>query len=209
MNDETLIDPALAGPQNQQCVAPSVAQRSSAIQAGGDILKDDDLAIERAQTWTGVARFGFNAMLVSADYKNKLRLQPGKMERIIHFLTTPDAKSREKDRADAQTKHQAQQWLYQDSILYRKESRLQQPRRHVTSHEVFDILTAEHLRSGHQVCKFWKNMSVSPLLPAWSFSVTQFICTMQQFQCLRQCYCPYSSQEICRNMLILILAGQR
>ena len=114
-----------------------------------NILNDYDIAVERAQTWTMTSRFGFNAMLASPEYKNKLRLKPDKMERIIHFLTVPDAKSREKDRADAQAKHQAQNWLNQDGILYRKESRLQHPRRHVGADEVFDILTAEHVKSGH------------------------------------------------------------
>lgn len=114
-----------------------------------DILQDYNIAVERAQTWTMTSRFGFNAMLASSDYKNKLRLKPEKRDRIIHFLTEPDAKSRERDRADAQAKHQAQNWLYQDGVLYRKESRLQHPRRHVGANEVFDILTAEHLKSGH------------------------------------------------------------
>lgn len=40
--------------------------------------------------------------------------------------------------------------MYEDGHLFRKESRLQQPRRHVSANEVFDILTAEHLLSGHQ-----------------------------------------------------------
>ena len=126
-----------------------VHQQASSSASANDILKYYDLAVERAQTWTMSARFGFNAMLASSDYKNKLRLIPDKKDRIIHFLTEPDAKSRERDRADAQAKHQAHNWLYQDGILYRKESRLQQPRRHVGADEVFDILTAEHLKSGH------------------------------------------------------------
>ena len=114
-----------------------------------NILNDYDIAVERAQTWTMTARFGFKAMLASPEYKNKLRMKPDKMERITHFLTVPDAKSREKNRADAQAKHQAQNWLYQDGVLYRKESRLQHPRRHVGADEVFDILTAEHVKSCH------------------------------------------------------------
>lgn len=40
--------------------------------------------------------------------------------------------------------------IYHERHLYRKESRLQQPRRHVAAGEVFDVLTAEHLQSGHQ-----------------------------------------------------------
>ena len=119
-------------------------------------------------------------MLASQDYKNKLRLKPDKMERIVHFLTTPDAKSREKDRGDAQAKHQAQQWLYQDGVLFRKDSRLQLPRRHVTVDEVFDIITAEHLRSGHhgrdkmlkvlEVREIFWNICGCLLLPAWRVS---------------------------------------
>ena len=114
-----------------------------------DILNDHDLVVQRAQTWTGITRFGFNAMLASPEYKNKLRLKPDKMERIVYFLTKPDAKIRDGDRADSQAKHQARLWMYQNGILYRRESRLQQPRRHVSASEVFNILTAEHLRSGH------------------------------------------------------------
>ena len=123
--------------------------RETAFIDGEDILQEYELAVERAQTWTGPARFGFNAMLASPNYKNKLRLKPDKMERIIHFLTVPAAKSREKDRADAQAKHQAQHWKYEDGILYRKESRLDQPRRHISATDIFDVLTAEHLRSRH------------------------------------------------------------
>ena len=123
--------------------------RPSLIPDEDNILQDHELAVERSQNWTGLTRFGFNAMLASPEYKNKLRLKPDKMDRIIYFLTVPDAKSRERDRVDAQAKHQAQRWMYQEGVLYRKESRLQQPRRHVSADEVFDILTAEHLRSGH------------------------------------------------------------
>ena len=114
-----------------------------------DISRDYDIAVERAQTWTGVARFGFNALLASPVYKNKLRLKPDRKERIIYFLTVHDAKSREKDRTDAQAKYQAHRWMYENGFLYRKESRLQQPRRHLDASEVFDVLTAEHLISGH------------------------------------------------------------
>ena len=156
MND-SMIDPALSGSSVRGDISLLPSQRRSASissskvpgPSDGDILHDYHLAVERAQTWTGISRFGFNSMLASPEYKNKLRMKPEKMERIVHFLTNPDAKSQEKNRADAQAKHQAQQWMYQDGILYRKESRLQQPRRHVTADEVFDILTAEHLRSGH------------------------------------------------------------
>lgn len=159
-----LLDPALqelrAGALEQSIVArvsngrisqdDGLARGSSFAQIKDDgILHDYQLAVERAQTWTGMTRFGFNAMLASPQYKNKLRLKPERMERIIHFLTVPDAKSRENDRMDAQSKHQSQRWIYENGNLYRKESRLQQPRRHVSANEVFDILTAEHLRSGH------------------------------------------------------------
>ena len=159
--NELLLDPALqqADARHQAGQngilkggrhAPVAQQEQAGSSASAqDILKDYDLAVERAQTWTMSARFGFNAMLASSDYKNKLRLKPEKKDRIVHFLTKPDAKSRERDRSDAQAKHQAQNWLCQDGILYRKESRLQYPRRHVGADEVFDILTAEHLRSGH------------------------------------------------------------
>lgn len=152
------IDPALSEPPDGLDKHPQQAVHEDGVGEDGsnfpnssseDILQNYNLAVERAQTWTGVARFGFNAMLASADYKNKLRLKNDKMERILYFLTIPDAKSREKDRIDAQAKHQAQQWFLHDGILYRKESRLPHPRRHVAAHESFDIITAEHLRSKH------------------------------------------------------------
>ena len=165
---DILLDPALQSPANdfggygrhERATQSSVRQRRGdelqaqrrlpfQVDKAGDILQDYDLAIERGCTWTGISRFGFNAMLASSEYKNKLRLSSDKAERIIHFLTTPDAKSREKDRTDAQIKHQAQHWMYENGTLYRKDSRLQQSRRHVSANEVFDILTAEHMRSGH------------------------------------------------------------
>ncbi len=118
-----------------------------------DILQDYDLAVERAQTWTGVARFGFNAMLASTEHKNKLRLKPENMERIVFFLTNPDAKSQDGGTADAQTrkaKFQAHQWTLYDGQLYRNPDQAHKThRRHVATHEVFDILTAEHLIAGH------------------------------------------------------------
>ena len=143
-------DPSVIQTHGLRNVTPKRQSGSASVVPNGDILTDYDLAVERAQTWTGVARFGFNAMLASPEYKNKLRLKPDKMERILYFLTNPEAKSREKDLADAQAKHQAQHWMYESSVLYRKESRLQHSRRHVNDAEVFDILTAEHLRSYHQ-----------------------------------------------------------
>jgi hypothetical protein len=159
-----VLDPALQNLGSRLQASPNCSPRdgsasSAAVQQQqasfllpppeNNILNDYDIAVERAQTWTMTARFGFNALLASPEYKNKLRLKPDKMERIIHFLTVPNAKSREKDRTDAQAKHQAQNWLYQDGVLYRKEHRLQHSRRHVGADEVFDILTAEHLKSGH------------------------------------------------------------
>ena len=152
-----MIDPALSGHETQHGLLASSIQHHAVANADlstpfrpeRDILQDHDLAIQRAQTWTGLTRFGFNALLASSEYKNKLRLKPSKRDRIIYFLTHPTAASQAKDRADAQAKHQSQQWLYQSGILYRKESRLQQPRRHLAAEEVFDVLTAEHLVAGH------------------------------------------------------------
>lgn len=157
MSTPYVIDPALSGSGTRESPAPRLSHGRSIANSlsrpsphsEGDFLSDKDLARERAQTWTGLSRFGFNAMLASPEYKNKLRLKPDKMERILYFLTAVEAKSREKDRADAQAKHQAQQWFLEDGILYRKDSRLEQPRRHVAADEAFDILTAEHLKSGH------------------------------------------------------------
>lgn len=162
--DTLVLDPALRTPESrlqasQERSSTNGSTSFTAVQQQQEnpvlslpednIVNDYDIAVERAQTWTMTARFGFNAMLTSPDYKNKLRLKPDKLERIIHFLTIPDAKSREKDRADAQAKHQAQNWLYRNGVLYRKESRLQNPRRHIGADKVFDVLTAEHLKSGH------------------------------------------------------------
>ena len=161
---DLLLDPALDQSESRSQVSQEHSQENPRSLPGrspqqsslsvpvvdDDILKDYAIAVERAQTWTMPARFGFNAMLASPEYKNKLRLKPDKLERILHFLTVPEAKSRERDRADAQAKHQAKNWLYQDGILYRKGSILQQPRRHVGADEVFNILTAEHLKSSHR-----------------------------------------------------------
>ena len=147
-SSDLLLDPALQSLNASNEESPN-REAGIAVPNNDDILGDYNLAVERAQTWTTIARFGFNAMLASAEYKNKLRLKPDKMVRIVHFLTVPDAKSRERDRADAQAKHQAQDWLYENGVLYRKASRLQVQRRHVGVNEVFDILTAEHLKSGH------------------------------------------------------------
>lgn len=159
---ELLLDPALHEPPVEQRHGEAVQRRVldtrgheqphvlvNLFVQRDDILLDYDLAVERAQAWAGTARFSFNAMLVGPEYKNKLRLTAGKLERIVHFLTAPGAKSREKDRADAQVKHQSRKWLYDGGVLYRKDSRSGHLRRHISAEEVFDILTAEHLRSTH------------------------------------------------------------
>ena len=88
-------------------------------------------------------------MLASPEYRNELRLKPDKAYWILYFLTFPDAPCREKDGADAVTKQQAQHWTLLDDRLCIKADRSHSIRRHVAADEVFDILTAEHLRHDH------------------------------------------------------------
>jgi hypothetical protein len=162
MSDGILLDPTLQEPprpvegrkrRRSELLQPSrqgqTPRAVTIVDRSSDILANLDIAVERAQAWTGFARFGFNAMLASADYKNKLRLKQDKLDRIVYFLAHPEAKSRERDRADAQAKHQARQWTLQGGVLYRKGPQRDQLRRHVPSYEVFDILTAEHIQSVH------------------------------------------------------------
>lgn len=153
------LDPVLRGPytidhatSGGQDGARSHDPAPAPLEGAEDPLLGHDLAFERAQTWTGLARFGFNAMLASPGHKNKTRLNPDKLARISEFLVNPNTKSRERDPGDAQMKHQSQQWLLSssDGRMYRRPDPTHpQMRQHVGAREAFDILTAEHLRGGH------------------------------------------------------------
>jgi hypothetical protein len=75
-----------------------------------------------------------------------------KRERMMQYLQNPDREPLLCDgNRDHQTKYQAANWTVLDGKLYRKpeSGRVARYRRHLDDFEAWDVLTMEHLRSGH------------------------------------------------------------
>jgi hypothetical protein len=91
--------------------------------------------------------------MVTADgYVNRYRMHMKRRQRLTHYLEHPDLEPVLCDGSkDHQTKYQAKDWTWQDGKLYRKpeSGRVGTFRRHLDETEAWDVLTREHLRSGH------------------------------------------------------------
>jgi hypothetical protein len=75
-----------------------------------------------------------------------------KRERMMQYLQNPDKEPLLCDGSrDHQTKYQAAHWTVLDGKLYRKpeSGRVARYRRHLDYFEAWDVLTVEHVRSGH------------------------------------------------------------
>ena len=107
---------------------------------------------ERAKLWSSESRKAFHDMVTAPGYINRYRLHMKKRERMMQYLQNPDREPLLCDGSrDHQTKYQAAHWTVLNGKLYRKpeSGRVARYRRHLDDFEAWDVLTLEHLRSGH------------------------------------------------------------
>lgn len=113
---------------------------------------DDALEQQRQSIWSKDAHQSFHAMVTADGYVNRYRLHMKKKQRLIHYLEQPDVEPLLCDGSkDHQTKYQAENWIWREGQLFRKpeSGRVAALRRHLDYDEAWDVLTREHLRSGH------------------------------------------------------------
>ena len=111
-----------------------------------------ELEAERVELWSTESRKVFHEMVTTPGYINRYRLHMKKRERMMQYLQNPDKEPLLCDGSrDHQTKYQAAHWTVLDGKLYRKpeSGRVARYRRHLDDFEAWDVLTMEHLRSGH------------------------------------------------------------
>lgn len=102
--------------------------------------------------WSEESHRAFQTMLAGQNYVNRHRLDPSKYQRLTNYLLDPSTDpTHPNGRKDHKTRYQSARWLLKDGRLYRKPhpERVGSLRRHLDKHEVWDVLTAEHLMSGH------------------------------------------------------------
>ncbi|KAK3725101.1 hypothetical protein LTR37_000612 [Vermiconidia calcicola] len=102
--------------------------------------------------WSSDSRNAFHEMVTARDYVNRYRMHMKKRQRLTHYLEHPDLEPHLCDGTkDHQTKYQAVNWTLVDGKLCRKpeSGRVGTLRRHLDEVEAWEVLTAEHLRSGH------------------------------------------------------------
>lgn len=115
-------------------------------------LLDDGFEQERQKLWSNDDRKAFHEMVTAEGYVNRYRMHMKKYQRMVHCLEHPDLDPTLCDGTkDHQTKYQAANWTLIDGRLYRKPEagRVGSLRRHLDETETWDVLTREHLTSGH------------------------------------------------------------
>lgn len=113
---------------------------------------DDAFEEERRSLWSTESRNAFHEMVTAEGYVNRYRMHMKKYQRMVHCLEHPDLDPMLCDGTkDHQTKFQAANWTLIDGRLYRKPEtgRVNSLRRHLDESEAWDVLTREHLISGH------------------------------------------------------------
>jgi hypothetical protein len=141
---EDIQDDPISVPQSMEIDIPSRTPSPG--------LDDADLELERASMWSRDARAAFHEMVTAEGYVNRYRMHMKKRQRLSHYLQHPDLEPMLCDGSkDHQTKYQASNWTLIDNKLYRKPDtgRVGKLRRHLDEMESWDVLTREHLRSGH------------------------------------------------------------
>ena len=115
-------------------------------------LSTPEMDAERMELWSPEARKAFHDMVTSPGYINRYRLHMKKRERMMQYLQNPDREPMLCDGSrDHQTKYQAAHWTVMEGKLYRnpESGRVPRYRRHLDDFEAWDVLTMEHIRSGH------------------------------------------------------------
>ena len=107
---------------------------------------------ELRSLWSDDSRKVFHDMVTADGYVNRYRMHMKKRQRLAHHLEHPDLDPVLCDGTkDHQTKYQAANWTLIDGKLFRKPEvgRVGKLRRHLDEVEAWEVLTREHLRSGH------------------------------------------------------------
>lgn len=112
------------------------------------------LLSERDKAFSDTARQAFRAMIKAPGYVNRYRLSPSKHQRILDYLSNPGVDPTNDDGSkDHQTRYQAAHWTLIEGKLYRKaeskKDEINSLRRHIDADEAWDVLTSQHLKSGH------------------------------------------------------------
>lgn len=162
---EDLASPSPPSENNQQqpqpngttitttTTTPSTQPQPSQQQA--PTLSDADLEDIITHPWTQASKLEFHKKFNPANpsYKNKLRLPASAEARVRHFLLQPHAPLDPNSPADARLKARAKSYTLHpfspQGFLYRNDTGTLL-RRHVGEHEVWGLLTNEHVRSGHK-----------------------------------------------------------
>ncbi|KAK3698470.1 hypothetical protein LTR37_016941 [Vermiconidia calcicola] len=113
---------------------------------------DEILQQARKAMWSSDSRNAFHEMVTAPGYVNRYRMHMKKRQRLTHYLEHPDLEPHLCDGSkDHQTKYQAVNWTLVDGKLCRKpeSGRVGTLRSHLDEVEAWEVLTAEHLRSGH------------------------------------------------------------
>lgn len=117
-------------------------------------LSDADLNEIVSHPWTESSKHEFYTKFNASNptYKNKLRLAPDAEQRVRHFLLNPSSHLDPNSPADARLKARSKSYtlhpFHSSGILYRNDSTTL--RRHVSEAEVWELLTSEHVKSGHK-----------------------------------------------------------
>jgi len=113
---------------------------------------NDDFERERQSFWSEGARKGFHEMVTAEGYVNRYRMHMKKKQRMIAQLEDPELEITLCDGSkDHQTKYQSANWTLKDGFLYRKPEagRVGKLRRHLDELEAWEVISREHLLSGH------------------------------------------------------------
>lgn len=139
---------------------PATGQTTETAPASRESADDDDVDIH-LHPWTTAARHDFHTRFSFSNptYKNKLRLTPQAESRVRHYVLNPNLQastltphSSLPDHTEARFKARSKHWTLRPytpgGTLYRSDG--QTLRRHISSDEVWALLTSEHVRLGHR-----------------------------------------------------------
>ena len=135
--------------------------------ASGPPISEADLEEIITNPWNGQSRTEFHRKFnpaLNSTYKNKLRLAPDAEARVRHFLLHPQSPLDPNSPSDARLKARSKSYTLfpyaPHGHLYRTETTaagsgsgvpgVTTLRRHVGEREVWDLLTSEHMKSGHK-----------------------------------------------------------
>lgn len=161
--DDVQFISSVLQPNNQSHIQPSSSSSQShqplqqnQLQQELRDISDEDLEELILNPWTDSSHKTFHHKFSPANpsYKNKLRLNPHAESRVRHFVMNPTSGLDPRYPSDARLKNRSKAYTLHPRTptgqLYRSDTATGIVRRHVGSGEVWDMLTNEHVRSGHK-----------------------------------------------------------